>query len=258
MDKRKIIYYEDEINDEFSEAVLDCPVIDENYVYCHNSSLKRFAHFFWYRIIAMPLAFIYTKAKFHHKIVGAEIMKPHRDCGFFIYGNHTQDIGDALMPNMIEKGKDKYFVVNPANLNAPVVGRVTPYLGALPLPGNLKANKSFLEAMKRRINERAAIVIYPEAHIWPYYTGIRPFSDASFSYPVKLNSPVFCFTNTYQKRKHSKKARIVTYVDGPFFPDNTLSPRKSRQKLRDEVYEKMRERSKLSSVEVIQYVKKEK
>ena len=41
---------------------------------------------------------------------------------------------------------------------------------------------------------------------------------------MQFDVPVFCFTNTYQKRKFSSKHRIVTYVDGPFFADKSLSP----------------------------------
>lgn len=258
MKKRKIIYYEDELGDEFSDAVLECPIIDDKYVYCETSRFKRFTHFFWYRIVAMPMALVYTKIRFRHKIVGADRMKPYRNRGFFMYGNHTQDIGDALIPNMIQKGKDKYIIVNPANLSVPFAGRVIKSLGALPLPGTLGANKNFLRAIEKRITEGGAIVIYPEAHIWPYYTGIRPFRDDSFAYPVRLSSPVFCFTNTYRKRKLSKKPRIVTYVDGPFFPNNDLPSRQARKRLRDEVYGKMCERAALSNVKVIEYVKKEK
>lgn len=257
LDKRKVIYYEDELNDEFSQAVLERPVIDGNYQYFNDSFFGRISHLFWYRIIAMPLAFAYTKLAFSHKIIGGNAMKPYRKTGCFMYGNHTQDIGDALMPNMIEKKKDKYFIVNPENLNVPIVGKVTKQLGALPLPTGLRAYKNFLAAIKKRIDEGAAIVIYPEAHIWPYYTKIRPFPDTSFVYPVKHAAPVFCFTNTYVKRKFSRRPKIVTYVDGPFFPDSTLPTREAQKKLRDEVYEKMCERSSLSTVRVIEYVKKE-
>lgn len=256
--REKVIYYEDELNDEFSTAVLERPVIDENYVYCEKPGRRSLSHFFWYRIVAMPLALLYTKLAFGHKIVGASAMRAYRGRGYFMYGNHTQDIGDALMPNMIEKRKDKYIIVNPANLTVPVVGRVIKSLGALPLPDNLKANKNFLSAIERRIEEGAAVVIYPEAHIWPYYTGIRPFADTSFAYPVRLSTPVFSFTNTYQKRLLSKKPRIVTYIDGPFFPDENLPPRERRKKLRDEVYDKMCERASLSTVKVIEYIRKEK
>lgn len=258
MDKRKTIYYSDELNDEFSTTPLERKSVGEDYVYLHSSRFKRFTHFFWYRIIAMPLAFIYTKFAFGHRIENAEVLAPYRDRGYFMYGNHTQDIGDALMPNMIEKSKDKYVIVNPANLSAHIVGPIVPSLGGLPLPDNIRATKNFFAAISQRIGEGNAVVIYPEAHIWPYYTGIRPFGDSSFFYPVKLSAPVFCFTNTYQKRKHSsKKPRIVTYVDGPFFPDESLPLCERRIKLRNEVYGKMCERAALSDMKVIEYIKKE-
>ena len=56
----------------------------------------------------------------------------------------------------------------------------------------------------------------------------------------------------------SKKPQIVTYVDGPFLPDENLPPRERRADLRDRVYKKMKERAALSEVQVIKYIKKEK
>lgn len=35
--------------------------------------------------------------------------------------------------------------------------------------------RSFLDAIRTRIEEGSFIMVYPEAHIWPYYTGIRDF-----------------------------------------------------------------------------------
>ena len=257
MDKRKVIYYENELEDEFSVTKLESIFIDGSYVYIHKSLFKRFTHFFWYRIIATPLAKLYTKVAFGHRIKNQEILKPYRKTGYFLYGNHTQDIGDALMPNMIDLPVDKYVIVNPDNLAIPFIGRVIGSLGALPLPGNLRATKNFNEAIDYRIKEGDKIVIYPEAHIWPYYTDIRPFKDASFSYPVKLSTPVFCFTNVYKKRRFTKRPRIVTYIDGPFFPNIELSPREARRELRDRVYKTMKERAALSDVKIIEYIKKE-
>ena len=99
-------------------------------------------------------------------------------------------------------------------------------------------------------------MIYPEAHIWPFYTKIRPFPDASFKYPVQYKTPVFCFTNIYQKRRFSKNPRMLTYIDGPFFPDESLSLKEQRKDLRDRVYNTMVERSKLNNIEIIKYIKK--
>ncbi len=258
MDKRTAIYYTDELNDEFSLARITPKKIDAGYQYCHDSLWKRFTHVFWYRIIAMPIAFVYTKLVFAHKVIGAEKLKPYRKTGIFIYGNHTQDIGDALIPNMMSTRQDKYVIVHSNNVSIPYIGRITPSLGALPLPDDRIAYQNFMKAIKRRIAEGKAIVIYPEAHIWPYYTKIRPFTDVSFHYPINYNTPVFCFTNTYQKRKFSKNPRIVTYVDGPFLPNESISPRERRKELRDRVYECMCERAKLSTVVKIRYIKKEK
>lgn len=257
MDKRKIIYYTDELTDEFSTAVITPKAIDENYVYCHDAAFKRFTHFFWYRVVATPIGFCYAKLAHRHKIVGKEKLKAGKKQGYFLYGNHTQDIGDAVIPTLLTTPKDAYVIVHPNNVSMPYLGRVTPSMGALPLPDSMKAYRNFMGAVERRAAEGNAVVIYPEAHIWPYYTGIRPFTDDSFAYPVKQNLPVFCFTNTYQKRKLSKKPRIVTYVDGPFYPDEARPPRERRRALRDQVYHAMCARAKLNQVEVIKYVKKE-
>ncbi|MBO5287542.1 MAG: hypothetical protein J6B34_05405 [Clostridia bacterium] len=257
LDKRKVIYYEDELNDEFSLAKITPRKIDENYVYVHSSFFKKLTHFFWYRIVAMPIAFFYTKLKFHHKIVNKEVLKPYKRSGYFIYGNHTQDIGDAFMPNMFNITKDKYMIVHPNNVSMPVVGKISPSLGALPLPDGMGAYRNFMKAIEHHINKKHAIVVYPEAHIWPFYTKIRNFPDTSFQYPIKYDVPAFCFTNTYQKRRLSKKPRIVTYIDGPFFPNKELPLKEQRKDLRDRIYDCMCQRAKKSEVTWIEYIKKD-
>ena len=256
MDKRKVIYYDDELRDEFSLTQITPRRVDGEYVYCYDSLFKKFTHVFWYRVIFTPIAFFYTKIKFCHKVVGREKFKEHRKNGYFMYGNHTQDIGDAFMPNMMNIPKTNYFIVHPNNISMPFLGRINPSLGALPLPDDMAAYRNFLAAVERRIKEGNCVVIYPEAHIWPYYTGIRGFADDSFYYPVKYNTPVYCFTNTYQKRRISKKPRIITYIDGPFYPDESLPPRAQKKELRDRVYECMRERAKRSDVVQIEYIKR--
>lgn len=256
LDKRKVIYYDDELNDEFSVAQITPKRIDESYKYIHTSIFKRFTRFFWYRVVATPLAFLYTKVFFCHTVMGREKLKEYKNTGYFIYGNHTQDIGDAFIPSMLNFPKENYTIVHANNVSMPFLGRVTPSMGALPLPDGMAAYKNFLSAIETRINQNHAVVIYPEAHIWPYYTGIRPFKDTSFSYPVKHSAPSFCFTNTYQKRAFGKKPKIVTYIDGPFFPDTSLPLREQKKHLRDQIYNTMCARAKNSTVVCIKYIKR--
>lgn len=255
--EKQVIYYKDELNDEFSTAVITPKKIDENYQYVYKGAWKKFTRFFWYRIVATPLAFLYLKLYFGHRIVNKQVVAQAKKTGWFLYGNHTHFLADALVPTMISTPKDMYVIVHPNNVSMPFLGRITPSLGALPLPDDAGATKKFLQAVEIRIGEKHAVTIYPEAHIWPYYTKIRPFPDTSFRYPIQLKVPVFCFTNTYQKRRFRKTPRMVTYVDGPFYPDETLKGRKQREELRNRVYETMVTRAKNNTVELIQYIKAE-
>jgi len=111
--------------------------------------------------------------------------------------------------------------------------------------------------MEKRILEGHPVVIYPEAHIWPYYTSIRPFKSTSFRYPARFQEPSFCFTTTYQKNGNKKKPKIVIYVDGPFYPNSDLNLKEQQEDLRNRIYECMLERSKNSNFEMIEYKKGE-
>ena len=51
------------------------------------------------------------------------------------------------------------------------------------------------------------------------------------------------------------EVNIVTYIDGPFYPDENLKPKERQQELRDRIYQCMTERSRESDIEVIQYRK---
>ena len=255
MKQERVIYYKDELNDEFSRAKITPRVIDENYCYLHRNPLWNFCSFVVQNILSMPIKVGYNKLKLHMKYIGKEKLKPYEKQGYFIYGNHTQDFADTFIPSVAMYPKRNFFIVNPENISMKGLEHLVEMLGAIPVPGNKQAMKNFLETVNKRIAQGYAITIYPEAHIWPYYTKIRPFKAVSFEYPVKLKTPVFCFTNTYQKYgKKGDKVQIVSYIDGPFFPDETLTAKEAKQKLRDEVYNCMVERSKNSNVEVIKYV----
>ena len=88
MDKREVIYYSDELNDEFSIAQIDPINIDENYVYIHDSLFKKFTHFFWYRVVATPIAFFYCKGVF--ALAGSQQQYAHqRRTYMMIYALHN-------------------------------------------------------------------------------------------------------------------------------------------------------------------------
>lgn len=258
--EKNVIYYNDELNDEFSKAKIIPRKIDGRFKY-NKSAFWEFWSFLIQNVLSMPIKILYLKIKFNHKYIGTEKIKKYRKDGFFIYSNHTQAFSDTFTPSVAVYPKRNFLIVNPANISLKGTGWLVELLGAIPIPEGIEAYKNFLNRIKNRIDKGYSISIYPEAHIWPYYTKIRPFKDVSFKYPVQLNTPVFCITNTYQegqnlKNKLKKKITMVSYIDGPFFPDNSLNKKEAQEKLRDEVYKKMCERSKNNNVEKIIYKKK--
>ena len=253
----KIIYYEDELNDEFSKSSIEPRIIDENYKYVHKNPLWNLCSFVLQNILSVPIKILYAKIKFRIKYIGKEKIKSYRNEGYFIYGNHTQPFADTFIPSIPMYPKRNFLIVNPVNISLKGTGTLVEMLGAMPIPSNKSAMKNFLEAIKQKTNKGYAITIYPEAHIWPYYTKIRPFKDVSFKYPVQLEKPAFCITNTYQSYgKNNKKIKIVSYIDGPFFPNKELTLKEQQKELRNKIYNCMDERSKNSNIEHIKYIKK--
>lgn len=255
MKQQKIIHYHDELNDEFSTVKIKPKIIDENYKYIHKNVIWNICAFLLQNIISVPIKYLYAKLKFKTKCIGKEKIKKYKKQGYFIYGNHTQAFADTFLISNIVYPKINYLIVNPENVSMKFLGNIVEMLGAIPIPSNKSAMKNFLKAIEKRIEKGYSITIFPEAHIWPYYTKIRPFKSVSFKYPVQLDTPVFAITNTYQSYgKNNKKLRIVTYVDGPFFPDENLKGIKEKQEnLRNKVYNVMVERSKNSNIEHIKY-----
>lgn len=256
MNSKKVIYYEDELNDEFSGAKITPRVIDEKYKYKHNF-LWDFCSLIFQNILSIPIKIGYAKFKFKIKYIGKEKIKKYKKEGYFVYVNHTQQFADTFIPSIPIYPKRNFFIVNPENISVKPFGTIIEMLGALPVPGNKEAMKNFLDIIREKIEKKCSITIYPEAHIWPYYTGIRPFKSVSFKYPVELKKPTFCMTNTYQRYgKKNNRLRIVTYIDGPFFANTQLNIKEQKEELRNKVYECMVDRSKNSNFAYMKYIKK--
>ncbi len=256
MKEKQIVYYKDELNDEFSGASIAPKCIDENFKYIHKNPLWNLLSIILQNVLSMPIKLFYSKIKFRIKYVGKEKLKEYKNEGYFVYVNHTQVFADTFIPSIPIFPKRNFFIVNPENVSMGCSGKIVEMLGAIPIPNKKDGMKNFMDAIETRIKQKCSVTIYPEAHIWPYYTKIRPFKAVSFNYPIKLGVPTFCITNTYQKIGKDK-VRIVSYIDGPFFPNENLILKEQRQDLRDRVYNQMVERSKNSDFEKIIYTKEE-
>ena len=247
---KKTVYYDSFLQD-FDGGDLPEKPLPEDFKYVKRSFGARLLSGFLYRCFATPLAFFWSKLVLRERIIGREKLKPYRGGCVFLFGNHTQPMGDAFCPNVIAFPKRNYIIIGRKNLSVPVLGRMTPYLGGLPLPQDMKSAVDFSRAIKERAAEGAFITVYPEAHLWNYCSFLRPFIEESFSYPVRQNAPSFAFTRVYKRCRFGVRSEI--YIDGPFLPDGSLSYAESRRRLSEEVREAMEVRLALSDVEVVEY-----
>ena len=252
---KNIVYYETEQDDFTDNKNLKVKVIDEKYNYIDKSFFWKIISWIVYWLIMKPLSYLYVKFKFDFKVENKAALKEIKNKGAFIYLNHTQTVADAYIPNAIAFWKKIYVVVHPDNVSLPFLGKVSELSNALPLPENKEAAKNFMAAIEKCIENKHLVAIYPEAHVWDYYTNIREFKEDSFRYPVKLNTPVYAITTTYRKRKN-KNPKIVAYVDGPFYSELNKTYVEQKTELRDKVLSAMKERAKTNNVEYIKYVKK--
>ena len=252
----EVFYYTDPLNDEFSGITKNTITVDKDFKYISKNPFWRIASFLIYRIILTPFAYFHCKRKFKYKIENRKVFKQHKDEGYFVYANHTLVGGDAFFPSIANAPRKPYIVVNADNVSTKGTKNFIMMLGAIPVPTKLSGMPNFIKTIKTRWAQGHPIYIYPEAHLWPYYTGIRPFTSTSFKYPAELNSPVYASTTTFQKPKRGRAPKVTIYIDGPFYPDPDLSVKENQQKLRDEVYNAMLERSKNSTYEVIKYERK--
>lgn len=249
MKKQKVRVYS-AFTDDFEQSADQNFVLPEDYVWVRRGFGSRLLSALIYGL-AVVFSSVYCKCFLHMKVRGREKLKAVKG-SFFIYGNHTQPVGDVFIPALCVLPRRIYTVVSTANYGIPVIGKILPYLGALPIVDNLRGMKELTKAMRCRLDKGNPIVIYPEAHVWEYYTGIRPFPDNSFKFPVKFEKPAFAMTVTYRKSKLFRRPVMEVFLDGPFYGEGATAKEKAAS-LHREVFAVMQERSKNSDCQYIEY-----
>lgn len=104
-----------------------------------------------------------------------------------------------------------------------------------------------IAAINQALARQGHLFIYPEAHVWPAYTKIRPFAQTAFRFPVVNQVPGFAMTTTYQGRRWTGQPKLVVYLDGPFVAPADLKPKSQQAWLHDQVLSQMKKRAQLST-----------
>lgn len=257
-EEQKIVYYSDPLNDDFGGIQFKRKPVDNNFKFAHKNIIWRFFSFLIYYIFAIPACWFYEFFLSRIKIVNKKALKKMKGQTYYLYANHTAMFHDACMPSIIAYPRRSKLISSSNAISIKGVKNLVQMVGAMPVPDGLNGMPKFLKAMEYYHKKKYIISIYPEAHSWPYYTGVRPFKDSSFLYPINTNSPVVaCFTAYSEPKglfsKHRKVNKTI-YLSDPIYPDLTKPKKVAQRELRDKVYEFMVEKSKLSTYEYIKYL----
>lgn len=257
--EERVFYYASEEDDPIKTDEQEKKVevgLPEGYEFIPKNSFVKLYSAMLFRIFKL-FGQYYERGYWQAKFYGREKLKKARGKGYVIYANHTNPFHDVFGP-ALAADRRIFTIISPVNLKIPGIGKVLPYIGGLPLGKTKEEKKAFNDAVDERLKQKKVLVIYPEAHVWPYATKVRKFpaGDRSFKYAVRNNLPIFTMTTTYHKRKDKKRGdlpRMDVYIDGPFWPDVALSEDENRAKLAKEAYDSMVKYSKKSSYEYFQY-----
>ena len=250
--KTKTIYWKDELNDDFDQVGLTRPSVPKNYQY-----LRKLHVLSWmaYYLLARPLLGIYC---FFHgiRVKNRKNVKPLKKTGYFLYSNHVA-ISDVFKFSSYALAKRVNIIGYSDALSLKAIRPLIRALGYLPIPDDIDNLKRLKEAINTLVNKKEVILIYPEAHIWPYYTKIRNFKDVSFSYPAEMNKPVVPAVTVWRGKPNHKPKQTIIFGK-PIYPNEELTPIENKKYLRDQCYLQMKEiADKYPQVEYIKYIKVE-
>lgn len=256
--KERVIYYKDERNDDFSGLKIKVKPLGEKFRYVRTGRLFKAFEFLFYYGIMIPVVYMLQKVYSHQKFANRKVLKQGKKDGCFLVSNHTQVQSDSYIGPLAVYPKKCFIISNPDVLSLRGMRLGMQAYGVIPLGSNLEEKKAFLHCVETRLREGKSVIVYPEAHVWPYYTGVRPFDHQAFWYLSRQKKPMFVLTNCYQKRRLGKRPKIVTYADGPFYPRSDLGEIEAAKELRDIAYETMCKRTREhSTCEYIKYVKED-
>ncbi|MCL2470724.1 MAG: 1-acyl-sn-glycerol-3-phosphate acyltransferase [Propionibacteriaceae bacterium] len=237
--RRRTITVSDEHEDDFGVASrhVNQRVVDETYPYIRRNPLWRLASALLYYVVG-PIPVWLISKMYGMKIVNRSAIRKAGGC--YAYANHTHWT-DVLIPYLLAFPKRAYVVAGPTAVSVPVAKHLVPMVGGIPLNETVTGKAHFRQALDRAVKRGGVVAIFPEAHVWPYFNGIRDFSPASFTYPVRCSSPVVGYVVTYRPRRWltMRPPRPTVTVGEPIMPETWANQPDPKQVLRDKVYQFM-------------------
>lgn len=223
--KRHTYVYKEDKKQDFAEIEVRAEKpLPSNFEFLPHNPLWRLCAWIFYHCLAIPILGIYSLIAYHTKVVNKKyVRKQLKGVGYFIYSNHTMT-ADGWNHQIFTCLPRKAYAISLAStiMHSKFLGNICMMLGALPLPSDLHSAKNFLKAVQKLLEQKHAVIIFPEGTIWPYYTHQRPVKEGSFKYPRIYDKPVVFACTTFREPKGPfkkwLKPRVVIYLSDPVFP----------------------------------------
>lgn len=211
--------------------------VTETYNYQHRNPLWWLAASLLYYVLVPPVALV-LRVMYGIRIRNRRAVASAGGC--YLYGNHTHWV-DVFMPFLLGFPRRAWVVAGPTAVSLPLVRHIVPMVGGVPLNTTVAGKIKFRAALADAVAHGQVVGIFPEAHDWPYYNGIRDFPDRSFSYPVRTGAPVVPYVVTYRRRRWrtNRPPHITITVGQPIRPADWAGAADPKRFVRDRVYDFM-------------------
>jgi len=181
------------------------------------------------------------------KIIGLKNLEAVKS-GAIITGNHFNPMDTTVIMYALEKvGKFKHLdiVIEEENvLMEGQTGFILNNCGTIPISkSQAYLENNFMPTIKKFLNNKDMILIYPEEEMWFNYRKPRPCKIGAYHIATKFNVPIIpMFTEMREiEGKYDEngfnKLKFILHIMPAIYPDESKSFREAKMELRDKDYQ---------------------
>jgi len=212
--------------------------VDEEYRFINRNIFFKIGSLLVFYVIGIPLLSIGARLFFGLRIKGKTNFS-YLKGGAVTVTNHVHMLDSPMVACTLFPRKP-FFASLKSNFEIPVVRWLVRLLGGVPIPETPKALHAFMNSMREELQKGRIVHFYPEASLWPWYEGLRPFKDGAFHLAVKSNVPVlpmvFKFRDPWWPSSYIRKTPLVTMIIGkPQYPDENVNEKERIENMREAV-----------------------
>lgn len=172
------------------------------------------------------------------QIIGIE--KVPKDLGgVIITSNHFSPLENTVIRHLINTlGRKKLGIISQTSNFAMtgVIGFLMNNADTIPISTDPRyLARDFLSVLKERlVDQKDAILLYPEQEMWFNYRKPRPPKNGAYFYAAKLNIPILsCFVEMIDREEDDtaefKKVRYVLHILDVLYPDPNRSTKENTE-----------------------------